>query len=408
MRARALLLLAAALLGPWVIPASADGRAPSLTRLERGRWDPADAVVHARIESVKDARAPGGALGRQVVRARALAVFQGPIAKDQVFTLIVYGQRPTLDPSRPSVPYFQAEKRSEHVLFLARGDDAHAWGLQTLFDLDGPTGGEQLAAVRTLAAWRAMTDEDAKAARIVKDLLQMLANGGAWTKTYAAREIAWLAESRPRSFDARSRRRLQRVAPMGSSRDERFWTRRALASLAPGKDAPKEAAEAEDEDPWRRAFREAGGTEDRITLLTRLHASSGRLYDANAWWAWRRLEPSLRVWFLDALIESKRSGVGPALRRAYGVEDDPETREAIVRALGFLGTDADVTWLVERTANERLRRSALLALSRIGSPTARTALEKAREAAWATADLQVWIDHLLGRPIPDPGPGAGG
>ncbi|MDF1699971.1 MAG: HEAT repeat domain-containing protein [Planctomycetota bacterium] len=354
--------------------------------------------MHVRVVSVNDVRAPGGALGRQVVRATALESFKGPIVAQQVFTLVVLGQRPTLDPARPSVPYFAADKTSEHVLFLERGAQAHAWSLQTLFDLDGRPGGEHLAVVRLVAAWSAMAEPRAKAARIVKDLLRLLTSGGAWSKTYAARELAWLAESRPESFDTKSRRTLQRIAPIGTSRDQRFWTRRALECLVPKEKGERE--EAPERDPWRQAFLEAGDTDVRVRLLTKLHASSGTLYDRHAWWAWRRLEPSLRTWFLDALVESKRSGSSADLRRAYGVEDDAETRERIVRALGYLGDDRDVPWLTERVANERLRRSALLALSRIATPAARKALEAAQGEPWADADMAAWIDHLLGRPIP--------
>ncbi len=400
-----LLLLLAATPG---LPAAEaeEGRAPSITRLERGRWDPADAIVEARIESVRDARAPGGALGRQVVRARVAKSWKGPLAAEQVFTLVVYGQRPTLDPARPSVPYFHDGKASEHILFLGRGAEAHAWRLQTLFDLDGDHGAEQAEAVATLASWRAMHDVTAKGKRVVQDLLRMLARGGEWTRTYAARELAWMAETRPQAFDAKARRTLQRLGPTGANRDQRFWARRALACLVPGRgDAAETPAET---DPWRRAFLEAEDREARIKVLTRLHASGGTLFDTNAWWAWRRLEPSLRAWFLDSLIESKRAGMGPALRRAYGVEDDPETRESLVRALGFLGSSADVPWLVARTGNERLRRPALLALSRIGTPEARAALAEARKARWADEDLQAWIDYLRGALKGEPSDRSGG
>lgn len=395
MRPRLVLpVLCLALVAGAMPAAQADEESPSITRLERGRWEPADAIIRARIESVRDARAPGGTLGRQVVRARAQQVFKGPIQAEQLFTIVVYGQRPTLDPSRPSVPYFQDGKKSEHILFLERGADAHAWSLQTLFDLDGPAGGEQLQAMATLATWRTIKEPAAKSERVLKDLLRMLTSGGSWSKTYAAREVAWLAETRPEVFDAKSRRTLQRVAPMGTTRDQRYWTRRALERLTA--DRRERTSEISETDPWRRAFLTADDTELRIKLLTRLHASSGKLFDTNAWWAWRRLEPSLRVWFLDALIESKRTGIADDLRRAYGVEDDAETREALVRALGFLGTDDDVAWLVERTGNERLRRAALLALGRLRTPKARVALAEAKAADWADEDLKAWIDHLLG------------
>lgn len=404
MPARLVLALLSLLL-PFAGIAHADDESPTLTRLERGRWLPADAIVRAQVQSVRDARAPGGTLGRQVVRAKAQQVFKGPLQAGQIFTIVVYGQRPTLDPSRPSVPYFRADKKSEHILFLERGSDAHAWSLQTLFDMAGPAGGEQLQAMATLASWRKETDIAAKSQRVLKDLLRMLTSGGSWTKTYAAREVAWLAESRPQIFDAKSRRTLQRVAPMGTSRDQRYWTRRALEILTAER---REATDGITEtDPWRRAFLAADDTEVRIKLLTRLHASGGTLFDANAWWAWRRLEPSLRVWFLDALVESKRTGVASALRRAYGVEDDPETREGLVRALGFAGSDEDVAWLVERTGNERLRRAALLALSRLKTPRARAALTAAKDAAWADADLAAWIDHLLGANNPGAAGGSG-
>jgi len=366
---------------------------PPLTGLEAGPWARADAVLHARVERVLDVRAPGGTKGRQVVHAKVLAVYKGLVKKDTEITLVVLGQRPTLDPAQPSLPYFRSGQQTRHVLFLGRADGAFAWRLQTLYDAEGRAGAQRVRAVEAVATWSAQTEIVTKAQLVVKDLLRMLGSGGAWTKTHAARELAWLARARPESFSRKDQSRLRRTAPLATSSDQRFWLRRTLTSIAARASTAKR--DVVETDPWRRTFLGTTEPTERAALLTHLLHRGGALYKRHAWWAWRRLEPSLRVAFVDALASAKRLDEAASLRRAYGTEDETEVRGRIVRALGFLGGDADVAWLIARTNNERLRRSALLALARIGSPLARLQLKAARSAPWSTDDLRAWIDHLL-------------
>ena len=94
----------------------------------------------------------------------------------------------------------------------------------------------------------------------------------------------------------------------------------------------------------------------------------------------KRLEESRqRVFVVDWLAAAGHAEALPALRASYAHEEDPEVRSAVIRAHGLLGGDADVPWLEARLGNARLVETALLALARLRTPTARKALEAFRE-----------------------------
>ena len=371
---------------------------PPLTGLEAGPFARADAVLLAKVLSMTDVRAPGGAAGRQVVTAEVIEAYKSPPAPDGLepaatFALIVLGQRPTLDPARPSEPYFRRGDTGTYVFFLARATGAYAWSLQTLFDAQDRDGRAKAAAVSAVGTWRGITDPQARAQRTLRDLLAMAVAADAWTRTHGARELAWLAQARPDVFDAASQARIARLLPTARSADQRFWLRRILALLdARGTDGSSTGPVAE-EDPWRATFLESQDPQERQALLTRLLAPGNPAFGQQAWWAWQRLEPSMRAWFVDALVETGHREAVAELRRAYAGEEDPDVRAALVRAVGRLGGAEDVGWLAARVANLPLRRVALLGLARIRTEEALSRLRQVRSVS--DADTAAWIEHLL-------------
>ncbi len=367
------------------------------TALEAGPFSRADAVVAVQVLDVTDIRAPGGALGRQIVRARVLRAMKGTAAARSEITVQVRGQRPTLDPARPSVPYFRKGLHNRYVLFLTRTTGRFVYQLQTLYDAQDRTGAEKIKAVDAVALWARETDPKVKAAKTLKGLLTMIKSRGRWAPGHAARELAYLAQLHPEIFDRRTLGQLTRLGALGGTSDMRFWIRRVAQlvsqSASPsGKGSGKGKA---DGDPWRVAFTGAPGPEDRKLLLSRLLRTGGETFDKQAWWAWNRIEPSLRGWFVEALVLAKARKRLPRLRGLYGGEEDGEVRAAIVRAVGLLGSKDDVAWLTERLAGATVRRQALIALARIRTTQALASLRAARQDR--PADEVRWIDHLLSK-----------
>ena len=123
-------LLAAALLLATASGAFAEGT-PATTALEAGPYDRAAAVLVIRVTQVAGVRTP------QVVRGRVLHTLKGSVQPGADVSIVVVGQRPTLDPARPSVPYFRKGKHERYVVFLGHGRGRHAWQFQTLFDAEG-------------------------------------------------------------------------------------------------------------------------------------------------------------------------------------------------------------------------------------------------------------------------------
>lgn len=368
-----------------------------VTSLEAGPYRRADAVLLGVVEAVHDVRAPGGALGRQIARVAVEKVYKGAVRAGSRVTVIVHGQRPTLDPSKPSVPYFRANATERFVLFLGTSSGGASYRMQTLFDTADKTGPEKIAAVEAVASMASVQGAHAKGRRALKLLLEMLRDPRGWTKTFAARELAWFAAAQPEAFDPKSQAALRRAAKSRMTTDQRFWLRRAFRSLQQaGKQAQPAPRDAAADDPWRSTWLAAATPEARRTLLTRL-LRKGDGVARHGWWAYARSEPSLRRWFVRALGDSSQPLDTQALRDLYPTEDDPQAREAIIRTLGLRGSDDDVPWLEARSRNLVLRRPALLALARVRTPAARAALARRRRALAATgeADLAAWVDHLL-------------
>ena len=74
-------------------------------------------------------------------------------------------------------------------------------------------------------------------------------------------------------------------------------------------------------------------------------------------------------------------------------------RRAIVYATGRLGSDADVTWLEERTLSPAVQREALFALARIRTEAALAALARVRARPsdpTLSGDIPALVDYLRG------------
>jgi hypothetical protein len=402
MRVRPLpwLLLCALVVGAAARAAGAgDGEPPSaLTALEAGPYRSADAVLVGRVAHVTNVRAPGGTLGRQVARVRVERVFKGDHEAGDQVAVTVHGQRPTLDPARPSIPYFRAGEEQRFVLFLVRSRTGATYRLHTLYDAGGKVGDEKIAAVAAVAEVAALSDPDARARRTVSFLVAGLKASGRWTKAHAARELTYLAGVAPAAIDAATAARIRRLPPAALTPDQRFWLRilfQLLAERGPAEKRPSDASDAET-DPWRQAFLATSEPEARKTSLARLAASGKDAVERHGWWAWSRVEPSVRVWFAR-LLGDRAATTAARMRAAYAGEEETEVRSAIVRAVGLLGAEEDVRWLAERLGNIALRRTALLALARVRTADARAHLEEARQAAEARdeRDLAAWLEHLL-------------
>lgn len=371
-----------------------------LTALEAGPFSAADVVVVGQVLQVREVRSPGGGRGRQLVRVQVRKVLQGKAPGSEEISVMVLGQRPTLDPDRPSVPYFARGNRDIYVLFLAREPGQFAYRLQTLFEGRGSVGREKIAVSQAVARLAAVSDQEEKGRRTLAALIAMSKAAGRWTKAFAARELNYLAGVRPALFDAATQNRLRRVPSVTMTPDQRFWMQRLfkrLEALGTPTGIGLRAGAAES-DPWRATFLAAADDEQQQTMLTRLVATGGEPLQRHGAWAWREVQPSVRRWYARALAEARQGEALKWLRGAYGNEEEPLVREEIIRAVGLLGGADDAAWLAQRARNVRLRRAALLALARLDVPEARkhlaAALERARDAG--EKDLTTWVEYLLG------------
>lgn len=390
-------LAALACLQSVIVQAGEDEAPPALTALEAGPYRAADAVLVGRVVHVTDVRAPGGNLGRQIARVQVERVFKGRVRPGDAITATVVGQRPTLDPGRPSIPYFRAGREERFVLFLERSSTGATWRLKTLYDAQDAVGEEKIAAVAGVSEVAAMSDPGARARRMVALLLAGLKAPGRWTKAHAARELAYLARAAPGAIDAATEARIRRLPPSALTPDQRHWLR-ILFELLAQRERPASEAQSPangEADAWRATFKAATSPEDRKTLLARLVEAGGTESAGRAWWAWPLLEPSLRIWFAR-LVAERGATDAASLRGVYAGEEEPEVRAALVRGVGLLGGREDVAWLAARLENVALRRPVLLALARIRTKQARAWLEDARLAASAQgeSDLVTWIEYL--------------
>ena len=372
------------------------------TALEASAFDPADLVIVGQVLSVKQVRSPGGGRGQQLVRVAIENVLKGRAAAGSEISVMVIGQRPTLNPEQPSVPYFSEDKLDRYVLFLARDPGQFAYRLRTLFEGRGSLGKEKIAVSQAVGRLAAIPSEEEKARRTLAALLAMSKGTGTWTKSFAARELNTLAAARPDVFDARTRARLQRMPSMVLTPDQRFWFKRlfktlSIAGAMPSRADPGDEAEQE-QDPWRATFLSASDAEQQKQMLTRLLTGGGEALSRHAGWVWHEMDPSLRLWYVRAVGEAGVHSEAGRLRRLYATEEETEIREAIVRTVGLAGGEDDLDWLIRRADNLGLRRAALLAIARIHRPAGTAFLEKEHKAALSAArrtEAQ-WLEYLLG------------
>lgn len=408
------------LLGVLLIPAGALGavgplhgepQPPATTLLEQGPLGRAAVVAVVEVEEVHDVVLSRGGLGQQIALCRVLEALKGPEAQGARVAVKVVGHRPTLDPRQPSIPYFKRGVKGRFVAFLGQREDGHAYDLIDLYAARGPDAEGRLAAVRAAARLARIEEAGLKARETLAWLLEALGSEHRWLQGHAARDAHHLLSVAPAAFDARARERLGRIAGRVRDPDARWWLGRLLERL---RDEAGAAPLGPRHDPWERAFLALVTTEERLAaaLAVLEEPQPFEQRRARVRWIWAEAEPSLRRALVEATAARHEAAWVAEWRLRYPGEEDPEVREALVRAVGILGSAADVPWLIERSHNPRLLRPALVALARRATPEARARLEavaRAMEQGGALApDVPLeWLRWLCTEGLGDP-EGSGG
>ena len=274
------------------------------TALEDTAFAPSDTVVVARLLRVQEIRSPGGGRGRQLVRARVELVLKGNVNVDDEISIMVIGQRPTLNPEQPSVPYFRADKLDRYVLFLDRERGQYAFRLRTLFEGKGKLGAEKIAVSQAVGRLAAIPGEDEKARRTLAALFAMTKGTGKWTKGFAAREMNYLAAVRPDVFDTKTKARLRRLPTVVLTPEQRHWFKLLFKTLSIAGAMPAfpdaKDTESVEQDPWRATFLSAADEQQQQTMLTRLLRGDAAALERHGAWAWSEMEPEMRRWYARA------------------------------------------------------------------------------------------------------------
>lgn len=376
-----------------------------LTDVERVLREGVVTVVVGQVRQVQSIRQ------QQIVHHTVTRQLLGERVGSPV-TILVPGPGPRLDKKAPSGAWFRGSDRRRHVLFLKQGLGGHAFEFHRKVEAEGPIGDEKiLAIVEELRLARIVGDEQ-RAQETITWLLAQLDATGMWTRIHAARELRQAATSRRDLFDARRHARIKSALRSRLPRDARTWLQdldrylettprppRPATSTSTDPAARDEPGLTALEKSWRELYREKdpSGRREQLRSLSgrRLSRQVERLY-----YAWRISESETRLLILTLLVEAGPKDLAAWIRRRYADAEDREIRRALVRNLGFVGSDADVAWLVARSRNPHFQRTAWLALARIRSPTALTYLEAARANLRRSSDADAafsiqWLDHLL-------------
>lgn len=399
------LRLAGGLLPALVVAGSAGllgaepARVPATTLLEQGPLGRATLVILATVDEVRDVVISRGGLGQQIVFLKVERTFKGEAAVDSRVAVRVVGHRPTLDPTRPSIPYFKQGVAGRFVLFLGQREDGHAYDLQELYGARGMEGDGRIEAVAAAARLERLLEPTIKGRATLAWILEALEGGNPWLVRHAARDAHHLLGVDPRAFDAAGRVRLTRLASSVRDVDARWWLGRLVERLqqeaVPAQPGPSL-------DAWQRAFLALATSEERRSAaeLCLRGAGAGDAGRARLQWLWLEAEPSLRSSLVDLSVDLQQATLVTEWRARYPGEDDAEVRERIVRAVGALGGQQDVAWLLERTRNPLQLRSGLLALARIGGAAARSRIEEVAAALEAGEPAPrgvslAWVRWLL-------------
>ncbi len=394
-----MLLCAACLIGPAVLLVPAIGaeesnpvRGPAMTAIARGALGRAALVVIGRVKTVR---------GDQAVQVATLdveRVVRG-VRPEGDFTVIAGGPRPTNDRQRPSAPYLREGDDRRLVFFLSRSPEGIALRLDTLFEAEGMIGEEKTRSLIEHARLMSIADPDVRARATLAWLLEAQRASGAWTRVHAARELNHLARVWPSVFDAAARKAIDDAARRTRVATQRTWLCRALKSLAclPS-DLARETLVRPELRILSAALEEAEDEEARLAAYVReleRHRGAGiqAVLEAAA-----DEDVALQVSLVESLVRRPRRDTLHGLRARYSRVTDPEIHAAIMKAIGLLGSKADVAWLIDRLGNGRIRRETMFALARIRTPEAVAALEGIRAGGANSAgagDIVPLAEYLL-------------
>ena len=363
-----------------------------LTAIEAGPLGRSSLVVLAAVETVRGVR------GMALAQIRPERAIKGDLPEDDAITVLVPGVRPTGDQERPSVPYLtEAAAGHRYVFFLRPARGGVAWRMVTLFDAQGKVGAQKLASLDKVSVLLAIHDPDERAQATLDWLLEAQRAKGTWTRVNAARELNHLLEVRRDLFDDAVRSSIRRLASRGCVPAQRTWLVRALKDLGalPPETAP--SAPPERPDALEEALTGIEDADARIRILEEHLHRGGPTAAATLIRRIRHEDALVRTWMIKTFAEGGYATHLPAIRTLYAYEANAEVRRAIVYATGRLGSDADVTWLEERTLSPSVQRDALFALARIRTEAALAALARVRERpvdGSVSGDIPALVDYL--------------
>ncbi len=380
---------------------------PAFTALAAGELGRSTHVALGTVTSLRDVR--GLAIAHVAVE-RWLRGTHGAAT----ITVMVGGPRAGLQPKQPSLPLLERRTGVTYVLFLVQRDEGEAFALENRQVVEGLEGLERVRAVEAQIELAAIPEAETRSRRVLQHFLGALESRGVWTRANAARELNHLALVRPEVFGESARARVARAADGTVSPTVRSWLStlvRRLGALPVQKEVPRAPATAAPPQPSLLAPPLApladpsasASNEDAEQAMARLDArllESGAEAPTVALHLLRRLtDVRQRVFVIDWLAAAGHAEALTGLRAFYAQEEEPDVRAAVIRAHGFLGKEADVSWLCERLGNARLVETALLSLARLRTPAARRALETFRaqhvNGGEDDQELARKVEHLL-------------